>query len=77
MDKRLRGIFAPLSTPFHADGNLDLKGLASNMKAYAASGLHGYLALGSNGENKSLMYEEKLAVLETIVQGKQIGRAHV
>ena len=70
MDKRLRGIFAPIATPFHTDGTLDLKGLASNMAAYAASGLHGYLALGSNGENKSLMYEEKLAVLETIVQEK-------
>lgn len=71
MDKRLCGVFAPITTPFLDDGDLDLAGLRANMAFYAGSGLHGYLALGSNGENKSLMYDEKLAVLETIVQGKQ------
>ena len=70
MDNRLHGIFAPITTPFDDAGNLDLAGLERNMAFYAASGLHGYLALGSNGENKSLMYDEKLAVLRTIVQGR-------
>jgi 4-hydroxy-2-oxoglutarate aldolase len=70
MDKRLQGVFAPITTPFDDNGGLDLSGLKSNMGFYASSGLHGYLALGSNGENKSLMTDEKLAVLETIVRGK-------
>ena len=70
MDKRLCGVFAPITTPFTEDGSLDLAGLRTNMSFYAASGLNGYLALGSNGENKSLLYEEKRAVLETIIQSK-------
>jgi 4-hydroxy-2-oxoglutarate aldolase len=40
------------------------------MKFYAKSGLKGYLALGSNGENKSLTTEEKTKVLDTIIKHK-------
>ncbi|MBE6940029.1 MAG: dihydrodipicolinate synthase family protein [Ruminococcaceae bacterium] len=70
MDKKLMGVFAPISTPFTTEGKVDYEGLAANVKRYAAAGLKGYLALGSNGENKSLSNEEKLRVLETIVQNK-------
>jgi 4-hydroxy-2-oxoglutarate aldolase len=44
--------------------------LRGNMEFYANSRLKGYLALGSNGENKSLTNEEKVKVLETIVKNK-------
>lgn len=70
MEKKLTGVFAPISTPFAHDGQVDYEGLAKNVKRYAAAGLKGYLALGSNGENKSLSNKEKLLVLETIVQNK-------
>ena len=60
MEKKLMGVFAPISTPFTADGRVDYEGLAQNVKRYAAAGLKGYLALGSNGENKSLSNAEKL-----------------
>jgi 4-hydroxy-2-oxoglutarate aldolase len=40
------------------------------MARYAASGLHGYLALGSNGENRSLTEEERLDALEIVVRHK-------
>ena len=70
METKLMGVFAPISTPFTKDGAVDYQGLASNVKRYAAAGLKGYLALGSNGENKSLTNEEKLRVLETIIQNK-------
>lgn len=75
MEKKLMGVFAPISTPFTADGYVDCEGLAKNVKHYAAAGLKGYLALGSNGENKSLSNGEKLRVLETIVQNKGEGQA--
>ncbi len=70
MEKKLMGVFAPISTPFTDDGHVNYEGLAKNVKRYAAAGLKGYLALGSNGENKSLSNQEKLLVLETIVQNK-------
>jgi len=68
--KELSGVFAPVTTPFHEDGSLDLDGLKKNMEFYANSTLHGYLALGSNGENKSLVGEEKYHVLKTIIENK-------
>ena len=74
MEKKLMGVFAPISTPCTADGRVDYEGLAQNVKRYAAAGLKGYLALGSNGENKSLSNAEKLRVLETIVQNKGAGQ---
>ncbi len=70
MEQKLMGVFAPISTPFFENGDVDYAGLASNVKRYAASGLKGYLALGSNGENKSLTNDEKLKVLKTIIDNK-------
>lgn len=70
MDKYLRGVFAPITTPFLGDESVDLESLKENMLKYARSGISGYLALGSNGENKSLTNEEKLEVLKVIVENK-------
>ena len=68
--KPLAGVTAPLSTPFAADESVDLAALGDNMQHYAESGLHGFLALGSNGENRSLTEEERLAVLDVVVARK-------
>jgi 4-hydroxy-2-oxoglutarate aldolase len=66
----LSGVFAPISTPFSADEAVDLSALRFNLERYARSGIRGYVALGSNGENKSLSEGEKLAVLETVLEHK-------
>jgi 4-hydroxy-2-oxoglutarate aldolase len=66
----LSGVFAPITTPFFESGEVDYEGLKRNMARYAASKLAGYLALGSNGENKSLTMDEKFRVLEVIVKNK-------
>ena len=74
MDKNLMGVFAPISTPFTSSYEVDYKGLEKNVGAYAAAGIKGFLALGSNGENKSLTNEEKLKVLEVICKNKGAGQ---
>lgn len=66
----LSGVFAPITTPFNEAGEVDYEGLKKNMARYAASKINGYLALGSNGENKSLSMEEKFKVLDLIVRNK-------
>lgn len=71
---KMAGVFAPISTPFDENEELDLAALEFNMDRYAASGILGYLALGSNGENRSLTEEEKARVLETIVRRKGRGQ---
>lgn len=71
---RLAGVYAPISTPFSADEEVDLGGLQENLARYAESGIHGYLALGSNGENRSLSEAERLLVLRTVVRYKGAGQ---
>ncbi len=70
MNKKLMGVFAPITTPFDEKGEVSYKNLQENMEIYAKSKLKGYLALGSNGENKSLNNEEKEKVLKTIIANK-------
>ncbi|MHB1315432.1 MAG: dihydrodipicolinate synthase family protein [Christensenellales bacterium] len=70
MNKKLMGVFAPITTPFQEGGSVDYDGLKKNMEVYASSKLNGYLALGSNGENKSLTNDEKANVLEVIIRHK-------
>ncbi len=59
----LRGVVAPLVTPFASDGALDLPAFERNLDAYAACDLGGYLVLGSNGEAAALDEDEKLRLV--------------
>lgn len=74
MEKKLMGVFAPVTTPFDEKGEVAYDKLRENMAFYAKSKLKGYLALGSNGENKSLTNSEKEKVLETIIKNKGAGQ---
>jgi 4-hydroxy-2-oxoglutarate aldolase len=74
MNEKLKGVIAPITTPFTAEGAVDYAGLEKNMEFYAGSGIQGYLALGSNGENKSLTNDEKVQVLKTIIDHKGAGQ---
>jgi len=71
---KMGGVFVPISTPFAADEAVDYDALKFNLERYASSGVLGHLALGSNGENRSLTEEEKLRVLATIVKHKGAGQ---
>jgi len=66
---RLSGVFAPVVTPFRSD-DLDLEALRGNLRRLAATGLSGYLALGSNGEFRSLGEAEEQRVLDVFAREK-------
>ncbi len=70
----LAGIFAPICTPFDSREELDLGGMRANLARYAEAGIHGLLALGSNGENRSLDEAERLEVLDTVVRHRGVGQ---
>ncbi|MBN2327782.1 MAG: dihydrodipicolinate synthase family protein [Candidatus Omnitrophica bacterium] len=72
--QKLEGVFLPLATPFHQDMSVDYKALQSNMRVYAASRVKGFLALGSNGENRCLRESEKQKILEVILAYKAAGQ---
>ncbi len=71
---KLAGVFAPISTPFGQNEDVDVDALRFNLGRYAESGLLGYLALGSNGENRSLAEAERLLVLDEVVRHKGPGQ---
>ncbi len=62
----LKGILPPLPTPFKEDGALDLAALRSNVEQLNATGLTGYLALGSNSEAVHVTPEEASQVFATV-----------
>jgi 4-hydroxy-2-oxoglutarate aldolase len=72
--KKMAGVFVPISTPFAADEEVDYAALEFNLDFYARSGVLGYLALGSNGENRSLTEQEKLRVLGAVMKHKAPGQ---
>ena len=67
--KKLSGVFAPVVTPFNSD-ELALDDLRFNLRKLNETNLTGYLALGSNGEFRSLSDKEQIQVLEVFAEEK-------
>jgi 4-hydroxy-2-oxoglutarate aldolase len=63
----LHGIFAPLTTPFEANGNLALTRLRDNVARYNKTRLAGYVSNGSTSESVLLKWEEVYQVWETVI----------
>ncbi len=64
----LLGAYAPIPTPFEADGAVAQDQLAENIARWSKTSLAGLVVLGSNGEFTYLSDEEKLEVLKSARQ---------
>ncbi len=64
----IKGAIAPLVTPFHPDGALDLETLARLVDFQLEHGSHGISVGGSTGEPTSQTVAERIAVMETAAQ---------
>jgi len=64
----LSGVYAPIPTPFDADGAVAHDKLAENIAKWSQTPLAGLLVLGSNGEFTYLSDKEKVEVLKTARQ---------
>ena len=63
---KLHGIFAPITTPFAADGKVDHIRLRENVARYNKTGLAGYVPNGSTSESVLLRWEEVYKIWETV-----------
>jgi 4-hydroxy-2-oxoglutarate aldolase len=63
---KLHGIFAPLITPFDADGNVALGQVRDNVTLYNKTKLAGYVPNGSTSESVLLRWEEVYKVWEAV-----------
>lgn len=62
-----KGVIAPIVTPMHEDGSLNLEELRKQINRLIDAGIYGIFALGTNGEFYALNEAEKLAVIKTAV----------
>jgi 4-hydroxy-2-oxoglutarate aldolase len=69
MSGRIEGVFAPITTPFEHE-EVAYARLKANLEKYKKTPLSGFLVLGSNGENKTLTEQEKLKILEILIETK-------
>jgi 4-hydroxy-tetrahydrodipicolinate synthase len=63
------GVMPAITTPFHEDSSVDLEFLAKHCAWLVDRGAAGIIPLGSLGEGATLSFDEKVAVLETCVDG--------
>jgi 4-hydroxy-2-oxoglutarate aldolase len=62
----LSGVFPALTTPFAADGSVSVEDIKHNIAKYNATGLAGYVAIGSTGESVLLSRKEVDTVLVAV-----------
>ena len=69
-----RGIYTPLITPF-IDDEIDFQSLISNVNKLNKSSVEGYLILGSSSESILLTRDERLRVIEEVIdRAKEAGK---
>src|ERR1700675_914059 len=76
-EMELHGIFAPLTTPFAADGAIAPERLRENIARYNRTGLAGCVLNGSTGESVLLRWEEIYRLWETAKEAAAPGKIMV
>jgi len=66
--QRLRGVLSPVVTPFKADLSPDAARFVRHCKWLLANGCAGLAVFGTNSEANSLSAEERMVLLEELVQ---------
>ena len=64
----LKGVLAAVLTPMDEDLNPDHQAFAAHCRRLLAAGCHGLSVFGTTGEANSLSVDERLAVLEALVE---------
>lgn len=64
----IRGVITAMVTPFAANGDLDLEATRRLARHLADSGSHGLVVAGTTGESPTLSDEEKLRLLEAVLE---------
>lgn len=63
-----RGVIPAITTPFTADGKVDHGFLATHARTMIDAGCTGIVPLGSLGESATLHFDEKVAIMRTLVK---------
>jgi 4-hydroxy-tetrahydrodipicolinate synthase len=69
MTQRLRGVLSPVVTPFRKDYAPDARRFVRHCKWLLGHGCSGLAVFGTNSEANSLSVEERMTLLEQLVEG--------
>ena len=64
----IKGIIPPILTPMNEDESVNEKELRHQVNRMIDAGVHGIFAFGTNGESYALSPDEKIRVLEVVVE---------
>ena len=67
MPDMITGLWAAMTTPLDADGNIDHAGLVKHAQFLTANGCDGLVPFGTTGEGTSFSAREKLAAVEALL----------
>ncbi len=67
MYNKIKGIGCDLITPFHKDGNIDFQSLENIVENLIKSKIDYIVLLGNTGESSTLSKDEKLAVMNSVI----------
>lgn len=70
----LSGVFPALTTPYAADGSVSVQDIKHNIGKYNATGIAGYVAIGSTGESVLLSRREVETVLIAVKESAAPGK---
>jgi 4-hydroxy-2-oxoglutarate aldolase len=73
MTSPFSGVYVALTTPFIGD-EVSLDKMRDNVRKYNATGLAGYLVLGSTGEGVGLTDDESMDLVEAVVESAGTGK---
>ena len=62
-----KGLIAAMSTPFFDDETLNEEELRHQVDRLIDCGIHGIFALGTNGENYTMEFAEKVKIMEIVI----------
>ncbi len=68
MNAHWTGVYPAAVTHFRDDYSLDIAATLKHLNAMLEAGVHGFIMLGTVGENCSLAYDEKLQLLKATVE---------
>lgn len=67
-DVAIKGIIPPILTPMNEDESINERELRHQVNRMIEAGVHGIFAFGTNGESYALTPDEKVRVLEIVVE---------
>ena len=68
MKVQWKGVLPAACTQFNEDESVNIEETLKHLDAMIDSGVHGMVMLGTVGENCSLLYDEKIALLKATVE---------